>query len=423
MRIASSLLTPIQQAVGALWRHKLRSFLTMFGIGWGICCLALIGSTGEGFREGQRKNWAQLGDGIVMVFPGRTEMQTGGRRAGRNIHLFQSDVEAINEQCPLVLVAAGEIKNWSVPVESPHNSGQFLVLGVDPDYLRIRNLPASSGRDINWSDVENRSRVCVLGDSVRKQLFPKNSDALGAKVRIRGYQYDVVGLMSEKNQNSSYDGWDNDKVLIPNTTLRADCPLTRPIAVEGRVQNIVYRPRSLDQWKPAQVQVRGTLARIHGFDSRDEAAVPMWDTIQTAAMFDDIFSSLRFFLGAVGLITLSLGGMGVMNTMMTSVLERTAEIGLKKALGATKKRVLLEILTEGILLSAVSGAIGLLLVAGLAAVVNSLPLPAFFSGLPIDERLILHLIGFLGAVAVLSALPPAWRAARMTPIEALRFEQ
>ncbi len=423
MRIASRLLTPIQQAVGALWRHKLRSFLTMFGIGWGICCLALIGSTGEGFREGQRKNWAQLGDGIVMVFPGRTEMQTGGRRAGRNIHLFQSDVEAINEQCPLVLVAAGEIKNWSVPVESPHNSGQFLVLGVDPDYLRIRNLPASSGRDINWSDVENRSRVCVLGDSVRKQLFPKNSDALGAKVRIRGYQYDVVGLMSEKNQNSSYDGWDNDKILIPNTTLRADCPLTRPISVEGRVQNIVYRPRSLDQWKQAQVQVRETLARIHGFDPRDKAAVPMWDTVETAAMFDDIFSSLRFFLGAVGLITLSLGGMGVMNTMMTSVLERTAEIGLKKALGATKKRVLLEILTEGILLSAVSGAIGLLLVAGLAAIVNSLPLPAFFSGLPIDEKLILHLIGFLGAVAVLSALPPAWRAARMTPIEALRFEQ
>lgn len=423
MRFASRFLTPIQQAVGALWRHKLRSFLTMFGIGWGICCLALIASTGQGFREGQRKNWAQLGDGIVMVFPGRTEMQTGGRRAGRNIHLFQRDVEAIKEQCPLVRVAAGEIKNWSIPVESPHNSGQFLILGVDPDYLRIRNLPASSGRDINWSDVENRSRVCVLGDSVRKQLFPRGSDALGAKVRIRGYQYDVVGLMSEKNQNSSYDGWDNDKILIPNTTLRTDCPLTRAIAVEGRVQNIVYRPRTLDQWKQAQVQVRETLARIHGFDPRDEAAVPMWDTIETAAMFDDIFSSLRFFLGAVGLITLSLGGMGVMNTMMTSVLERTAEIGLKKALGATKKRVLLEILTEGLLLSAISGAIGLLLVAGLAAVVNSLPLPAFFAGLPIDEKLILHLIGFLGAVAVLSALPPAWRAARMTPIEALRFEQ
>jgi putative ABC transport system permease protein len=423
MRFASRLLTPFQQAAGALWRHKLRSFLTMFGIGWGICCLALIASTGEGFREGQRKNWAQLGDGIVMVFPGRTEMQTGGRRAGRNIHLFQRDVEAIKQLCPLVQVAAGEIKNWSVPVESSHNAGQFLVLGVDPDYLRIRNLPASSGRDINWSDVENRSRVCVLGDSVRKQLFPRNSDALGAKVRIRGYQYDVVGLMSEKNQNSSYDGWDNDKVLIPNTTLRADCPLSRPIAVEGRVQDIVYRPRFLGQWEETQVQVRGALARIHGFDPSDEAAVPMWDTIETAAMFDDIFSSLRFFLGAVGLITLSLGGMGVMNTMMTSVLERTAEIGLKKALGATKKRVLFEILTEGILLSAVSGVIGLLLVAGLAVVVNSLPLPAFFSGLPINEKLILNLVGFLGAVAVLSALPPAWRAARMTPIEALRFEQ
>lgn len=423
MRFASRILSPLQQAMGALWRHKLRSCLTMFGIGWGVCCLALIASTGEGFRQGQRKNWAQLGDGIVMVFPGRTEMQAGGRRAGRDIHLFKSDVEAIREQCPLVEVAAEEIKTWSVPAESAFNSGQFLVLGVDPDYLSIRNLPAADGRNINWNDVENRSRVCVLGDSVRKQLFPQRQTALGATVRIQGFRYDVVGLMGEKDQNSSYDGWDNDKILIPNTTLRADCPLTRPIAIEGRLQTIVYRPRSLDQWKQAQAQVRRTLGRIHGFDPRDEAAVPMWDTIETAAMFDDIFKSLRFFLGAVGLITLSLGGMGVMNTMMTAVLERTAEIGLKKALGATKRRILLEILTEGVLLSLVSGALGLLLVAGLAAAVNSLPLPGFFSGLPIDERLILHLVGFLGAVAVLSALPPAWRAARMTPIQALRYEQ
>ncbi len=423
MSFSSRFLTPIQQAAAALWRHKLRSFLTMFGIGWGVCCLALIASSGEGFRQGQRKNWAQLGDGVVMVFPGRTELQAGGRRAGRNIYLYQSDVAAIREQCPLVEVAAEEIKNWSVPAESPYNSGQFLVLGVDPDYLRIRNLPASRGRDINWSDVENRSRVCVLGDSVRKQLFPNKGDALGARIRIRGYQYDVVGLMSEKDQNSSYDGWDNDKILIPNTSLRADCPLDRHIAAEGRVQNIVYRPRSLDEWKAAQSQVRRTLGRIHGFDPRDEAAVPMWDTIQTAAMFDDIFSSLGFFLGAVGLITLTLGGMGVMNTMMTSVLERTGEIGLKKALGATKKRILLEILTEGVLLSIISGGLGLLLVGGLAAAVNSLPLPSFYSGLLIDQNLVLHLIGVLSAVAVLSALPPAWRAARMTPIQALRFEQ
>ncbi len=422
MSLSAKFTTPLRQAVSELWRHKLRSFLTMFGIGWGICCLALIGSLGEGFREGQRKHWEQLGDGIVMVFPGRTELQAGGRRAGRNIRFYQSDVEAIRRQCPLVSVVAEEIKTWSVPTESEFNAGRFLALGVDPEYLRIRNLPAGRGRNINWSDVENRSRVCVLGDSVRKQLFEDWTDPLGRTVRINGYEYSVVGLMDDKDQTSSYDGWDNDKILIPNTTLRSDCPPFRGVAVEGRVQNLVYRPKSLNQWKEAQLQVRRTLARIHDFDPDDTAAVPMWDTIETAAIFDEMFGSLGLFLGTVGLITLTLGGMGVMNTMMTSVVERTSEIGLKKAVGATRGRVLFEVLLEGIVLAGISGTAGLLLVGGLAAVVNSLPMPAFLGGLPIDQTLIVRLVLILGAVAVISALPPAWRAARMTPIQALRFE-
>jgi putative ABC transport system permease protein len=422
MILLSRLTTPLRQALAELWRHKLRSFLTMFGIGWGICCLALIGGLGEGFRQGQRKNWEQLGDGIVMVFPGRTELQAGGRRAGRNIHLYQSDVEAIRRQCTLVAVAAEEIKNWSVPTESEFNSGRFLVLGVDPEYLSIRNLPAGKGRNINRSDVENRSRVCVLGDSVRKQLFEENFDPIGHRVRINGYEYTVVGLMDEKDQNSSYDGWDNDKILIPNTTLRSDCPPSRGVATEGRLQNLVYRARSLEQWEEAQLQVRRTLARIHEFDPSDKAALPMWDTVQTSAMFDDMFSSLGLFLGTVGLITLTLGGLGVMNTMMTSVVERTAEIGLKKAVGATRARILFEILLEGLVLAAISGSAGLILVGALATIVNSLPMPAFVGGLPLDQTLVIRLILLLGGVAVLSAFPPAWRAARMTPIQALRFE-
>jgi len=309
----------------------------MFGIGWGVCALALISASGEGFREGQRKNWAQLGDSIVMVFPGRTEMQVGGRRAGKNINLYQRDVDAIREQCPAVSGVAAEIKNYDVPVESDENAGRFLGLGVDPDYLSIRNLPVSVGRSISWSDVRERRRVCILGDSVRKQLFHDADDVLGRRVVINGHRYEVVGLMPEKSQNSSYDGWDNDKFLIPSTMLRMDCPPNRGIAVEGRVQVIVYRPKSVLEWELAQRQVRRTLARIHHFDPRDEAAVPMWDTIETAAMFDGIFISLGWFLGAVAFITLSLGGLGVMNTMMTSVVERTAEIGLKKALGATRR--------------------------------------------------------------------------------------
>ncbi len=135
----------------------------MFGIGWGVCALALISASGDGFEQGQRENWKQIGDRIVMVFPGRTELQVGGRRAGRNIRLYQSDVEAIREQCPAVQLAASEVKRWGVPASSAFNSGSFLALGVDPDYLKLRTLPTGTGRDISWSDVKNRSRVCVLG--------------------------------------------------------------------------------------------------------------------------------------------------------------------------------------------------------------------------------------------------------------------
>ena len=202
----------------------------MFGIGWGVCALALISSSGDGFEKGQRENWKQLGDRIVMVFPGRTELQAGGRRAGRNIALVQSDVDAIRQQCPGVELAASEIKRWDVPAGSDWNSGRFLVLGVDPDYLHLRNLPAALGRHISWSDVQHNSRVCVLGESVRKQLFEGRKDAIGNKVRINGYVYTVVGLMSEKNQNSSYDGWDNDKILVPVDLVRTDCPPNRRVA-------------------------------------------------------------------------------------------------------------------------------------------------------------------------------------------------
>ena len=413
----------VRQGIGELLRHKLRSLLTMFGIGWGVVALALISASGDGFEQGQRENWKQLGDRIVMLFPGRTELQTGGRRAGREIRLYESDVKAIREQCPAVEVAAAEIKKWDVPVGSNWNAGRFLVLGVDPDYLSLRNLPVSRGRNITWNDVRNRSRVCILGDSVRKQLFENHRDAIGSAVQISGYRYMVVGVMPEKNQNSSYDGWDNDKVVIPSPLVRSDCPQNPGIASEGRVQTIIYRPRSIEEWKLAQEQVRRTLGRMHGFDPRDEAAAPMWDTIETAALFDDTFRALGVFLGSVAIITLSLGGIGVMNTMMTSVTERTAEIGLRKALGATRRRVLLEILAEGLVLALISGTCGLILVALLAAIVNSLPMPAFFSGLPIELDTVQLVILLLCGVAILSALPPAWRASRMTPVEALRFEK
>lgn len=412
-----------QQAIGELWRHKLRSFLTMFGISWGIIALALLTASGEGFNRGQRESMKQIGDAIVIMSGGRTGSQAGGQRAGRYIRFHRDNVQAIREQCPAIETVAGEIKTWNVPAESDFNAGRFLTLGVDPEYLKIRTLPVSTGRNIRRNDVEQSNRVCVLGDSVKDQLFEDRTDIIGQTVRINGFHYRVIGLLSKKNQDSSYDGWDNDKILIPTSSLIKDCPQNHAMASEDQLNLIVYRAKSDELWEEAQKQVRRTLGNIYGFDPNDETAVSIWDTIETSSTFEGMFQSIQIFLGAVALLTLSLGGMSVMNTMFTSVTERTGEIGLKKAMGARQSRILCEFFLEGFILASLSGGAGILFALGLASLVNSFPMPAYFAGLPMDFFLVFRLTLILGAVAVIASMPPAWRASRMDPVVAMNYEK
>ena len=421
MNVFGTSATLLRQTGANLWRHKLRSFLTMFGIAWGIASLVLMSALCDGFRMGQRKNMAQLGNSIVLVWGGRTERQAGGQRAGRWIGLNQNDVQVVREQCPLVEVVAGEVKREGF-VSSEFNSGRFNTLGVTPEYLHLRSFPVAKGRAIDPADVQEGRRVCVIGNSVKKQLFEAR-EALGRRLTIKGYPYQIVGVLSEKNQNSSYDGWDNDKVLIPQTSLLRDCPPTAWWWREGRIDTLVYRPVSIQDWKAAQQQVRSTLARLHEFDPLDEAAAPMWDTLESADLFDRAFNATEIFLAVISLITLSLGGVGVMNTMMSSVAERTSEIGLRKALGATRRRILFEFFLEGAVIAVLSGALGMAATALLAGAVNSLPLPEMFAGLPIKAKEAFIALASLGAVAIASSMPPAWRAANMTPVEALREER
>lgn len=412
-----------RQTLANLHRNKLRSFLTLFGIAWGIASLVLMSALSDGFRQGQRKNMAQIGDNIVFVFGGVTEEQAGGQRAGRRIRLDEKDLDIIRESCPSVAVLSAEHKTYDVPARSAYNAGRFLTLGVNPEYLKLRNLPVEAGRNVSEADVREGRRVAVLGANVRKQLFEKRPVRVGDRVYVNSYPFEIIGWMAEKDQNSSYDGWDNDKILVPTTTLLRDMPADRRVYAEGRVNGFLYRPVDVARWEEAQTEVRSALGRVHGFQANDKGALRMFDSIESAQMFDSIFNAGEIFLAVVSLVTLSLGGVGVMNTMMMAVAERTNEIGLKKALGATRGRILLDFFLEGVFLAALSGCGGLLLTLGVARIVNSLPMPAMFSGLPIHWPMLVFATFALGLVAVLSALPPAQRAAEMTPVEALRHER
>jgi putative ABC transport system permease protein len=410
------------QVASNLARNKLRSFLTMAGIAWGVASIVLIVAMGDGFKDGQRKNTKSLGENIVIVFNGRTEMQAGGQRAGRRIRLTYADVRDIRSECYLVSKVVAELEN-QVNATSLFNSGNFSLQGVEPVYSQLRTIPIDQGRFFNDRDEQDSRRVCILGNNVRKQLFGERTGVVGSEVRLGGVPFTVIGLSPDKQQNSSYSGRDVDKVFIPYSAMVRDLPPKDPTYEQGILSDIIYAPASLENWKAAQKQVRRVIGRNHGFDPADAGAIHMWDTVESAELVDAIFSSMTAFLGTIACVTLTLGGVGVMNIMLVSVTERTREIGLRKALGARRRTILVDFLVEGLLLALVSGTAGWLFSWGLASVVNSFPMPEMFAGLPVSGATTAWAFGALAVVAVASAFWPAWRAASLTPVEALRYER
>ena len=413
----------LSQVASSLLRNKLRSFLTMAGIAWGVASIVLIVAMGDGFKQGQRNNTKQLGESIVLLFPGRTEKQVGGQRAGRRVRFDYDDIRDIRTECFLVSRVIGELQNGA-KAGSPYNSGTFTVNGVEPQYSKIRTIPIAQGRFLADSDEENTERVAVLGDNVRKQLFGERTTALGSQIFIDGLPYHIVGLMPAKTQNSGYNGMDSDKIYIPYSSMVRDLPPTDENFHPGIVNDIIYVPASLKEWKAARRQVLRVLGRNHQFDPDDEGAVYIWDTVESAELVDRIFISMTAFLATIAVVTLTLGGVGVMNIMLVSVTERTREIGLRKAIGATRHRILIDFLVEGVMLAGLSGILGFLGAYGLASLVNAMPLQSdMFTGLPVSGSTTAWSFGALAVIAIASAVFPAWRAASLTPVEALRYER
>ena len=412
----------LRQVWSNLARNKLRSLLTMAGIAWGVASIVLIVAMGDGFKEGQRKNTASLGENIVIVFGGRTELQAGGQRAGRRIRPTYADVRDIRAECYAVRKVTGELQN-QVGATSPYNSGTFSTVGVEPVYSQLRTIPIEGGRFFNEADERESRRVCILGNNVRKQLFGARGGALGSEVLLNGEPFTIVGLSPDKQQNSSYNGRDIDKIFVPYSTMLRDMPPKDSFYLPGILNDLVYTPASLEHWKEAQKQVRRVVGRNHGFDPADMGALRMWDTIESASLVAAIFDSMTAFLGTIAFVTLTLGGVGVMNIMLVSVTERTREIGLRKALGARRRSILMDFLIEGVILAMASGTLGWLFSWGLASLVNSFPMPEMFSGLPVSGATTAWAFGALALVAVGSAFWPAWRASALTPVEALRYER
>lgn len=403
-----------------LWAHKLRAFLTMFGIAWGIVSIVLMVAAGEGLRKGQEEQARTLGKDVMIVFHGRTSLQAGGMHAGRMVHWVDDDVPVVQAESPDCQYAIPELEQETVRTHSNYNDAAFTVTGSYPAFGYIRTLNVGSGRFYDWGDMREARRVAFLGSDAAKQLFP-GRDAVGGTIYLNDFPYTVIGVMEKKKQDSSYDGWDVNKVFLPFTAMRRDFP-DKPPGTDSTFDQLLVTPRSVEQHLACEHEVRVALARMHRYDPNDKEACPIWDTVKEAQAFKTMTDGMKLFLGAVGIVTLLLGGIGVMNVMLVAVRERTREIGVRKAIGAPSSVILRQFFVEALIIALLSGGIGLGVAFGFCALVNLLPMPAFFAGLNPSWSSGLTAAGLLGAIAVGAALYPARRAASIDPIEALRYE-
>jgi putative ABC transport system permease protein len=410
----------IGDVLRTLWAHKLRTFLTMFGIAWGIVSIVLMVAAGEGLRKGQEEQARNLGKDIMIVFHGRTSMQAGGQRAGRVVRWVDSDIPYVQENAPDCEYAIPELEAETVRIHSAFNAATLLVTGSYPPFGYIRSLTVGEGRFYDWDDLNQGRRVAFLGTDAAHQLFP-GREAVNQTIYLNDIPYTVIGVMEKKKQDSSYDGWDVNKVFVPFAAMRRDFP-AKPPATALNFDMLLVTPKSVGQHEACKGELRAALAKLHNYDPHDKEACPIWDTIEEAKAFETMTNGMKYFLGAVGIVTLLLGGIGVMNVMLVAVRERTREIGVRKALGAPSRTILRQFFIEALVIAGVSGAVGLAVAFGFCALVDLLPMPDFFAGLLPTWGSGLLAVGILGTIAIFSALYPARRAASIDPIEALRYE-
>lgn len=407
------------QTLRTLWAHKLRSFLTMFGIAWGVGSLLLLVGLGEGFRSGNRKQFDELGENVMFIWSGRAPAVGGSFTGMRQYYLTYKDYLDVATEAPDIKAVVPVISRGDIRAVSDYFTSSGQLMGVPAQFSEIRYMPLSEGRWLNDFDDNQKRAVIVLGDEARKLLFPGHP-SVGSTILLNGIRFEVIGTL--KRIGHGDNNTVNLRIFIPFNTMRQYFPPLNVGSVQDAISFLNYQPRTRDVHEVAKTEVHKIIARNHGFDYTIPEAFDEWDTIKTVDQVGKIFDAMNLFLGSVGLVTLALGAIGIINIMLVAVADRTREIGLRKALGATNRSIMFQFFIEGAFLTLLSGGLGMGGAAGLMAALSTLPQPPGFDTPKLVPTTAALAIGSLAFAGVVAGLYPARKAATLQPVDALRKE-
>src|SRR6202142_2461994 len=405
------------QAYNALRHNRRRSVLTMLGMAWGIATVVLLLAYRTGFQRGLWAAFRSFGTNLVFIFPGRTELQAGGTKAGTEVKLTVNDLDSIRNEVPLLKHVSPEVAKQSL-VAYNTRSATYGVSGVYASYGRMRKMDTEEGSFFSESDDFTHTRVAIIGSDVRKKLF-SGQNALGETIRLDGISYQVIGVLKHQVQNG--DDNINEHVYVPYSAMS-------DLANTYYLSSVVMEYEG-DHDKVVK-GVRESMAFHHGFDPKDHRAIFVFDVFADLADLNVISTGIKILLGFIGMLTLGIGGVGLMNIMLVSVTQRTREIGVEKALGAHRWHILFQFLSEALVITALGGLLGVIFAYLVSWSVGSLTLWSAFEDnasegdipLYIDAATLIWSTAILSFVGIISGMLPAIKAARLNPIEALRYE-